>query len=215
MARTESLVLDTPLRPQQPWAAPVHSYEPVAWPRKGSRAFGVLRTRSDGSKRRHNGVDLFAPLGTPVVAVADGRVTHASDVYLPGFSGYGRVVVLRTDMGPYVLYSHLDDVRVEAGQSVERGRVLGTVGDTAFTREDPSRRFQSSKPHIHFEVAPRPYPQSSTAPRIDPTALYFDVRPRYTEKGRLHVVRKRKPANRWVLALGVGTLVYLARKGNK
>ena len=202
-------VATTPQRAS--WATPVFAQD-VAWPRRGARSFGFLRRRADGTKRRHNGVDLFAPLGTPVLAVDDGVVVHAAREYVPGFSHYGRTVVLKTASGPYVLYSHLDSVDVERGQQVRRASRIGTVGDTAFTRAEPDRRFQRSAPHLHLEVSPRPYPQSSTAARIDPTALYFDVTPRYTQGGKLHTVRRKRTDARWVIALAAGVALYYSSR---
>lgn len=190
------------------WVRPVRGN--VVWPKRGSRAFGAVRSYARG-KRRHAGVDLFAPKGTPVVAVSRGTVSRAEDSYAPGFRGYGRIVVLHTDAGPYVLYSHLEAVRVRPGERVDAGDVLGTVGDTRFTAHDPSARFQRSKPHLHFELSPRAYPQPSTALRLDPAVLYGGP-VRTVERNRLTLLRPRRPGRgrAWVAVIGAAVLAYLA-----
>jgi murein DD-endopeptidase MepM/ murein hydrolase activator NlpD len=116
---------------------------------------------------KHRGIDIGAPVGTPVRSAVTGTVTHAYSSLGPGFSGYGRVVVVRADPGgPWTLYSHLDEVWVRSGQHVSRGTPLGTVGRTCFNKSDPTKR--CNLPHLHFEVSTRPYPQPSEAPRLDP-----------------------------------------------
>lgn len=117
---------------------------------------------------KHRGIDIGAREGTPVRSAVTGTVTHAYSSLGPGFSGYGRVVVVRADPGgPWTLYSHLQDVHVRPGQYVARGALLGTVGRTCFSEGDPTKR--CNLPHLHFEVSSRPYPQSSEADRLDPT----------------------------------------------
>ncbi len=116
----------------------------------------------------HQGIDIPAPKGTPVYASAAGVVTHAYNALAPGFSGYGRVVVIRnSSSGPWQLYAHLDQVSVSRGQTVKAGQKIGTVGTTCFRDSDPSAECGA---HLHFEVSPTAYPQPSEAPRMDPIA---------------------------------------------
>ena len=88
-------------------------------------------------KRPHNGVDFAAPRGTPVRAVADGKITMAGWV-----GGFGRLV--RIDHpGPYMTeYAHLNRIAkdVKIGKSVKRGQVIGTVGSTGL----------ATGSHLHF-----------------------------------------------------------------
>ncbi|HLA76102.1 MAG TPA: peptidoglycan DD-metalloendopeptidase family protein [Vicinamibacteria bacterium] len=85
-----------------------------------SRLHPVLNLR-----RAHLGVDYAAPEGTPVRAAADGRVTEA------GWSGgFGRMVRIRHGRGMETLYGHLARIAVTAGQRVDQGTVIGTVGST-------------------------------------------------------------------------------------
>lgn len=137
---------------------------------KGTRRFGALRGKS---RRRHNGVDLYAKLGDDVLAPIDGTVRLASMVWVPRFSGYGRFVVLDIGDGREMLFAHFDDVAVKAGQVVKRGDLLGTVGDTKFTRKNKLARFDSSKPHIHAELLRGRYPANAAVARLDPSELAF------------------------------------------
>ena len=118
--------------------------------------FGAPR---DAGVRVHQGVDIFAPRGTLVVAAADGIVTSA------GINGLGGNVVwqVRPLRGESLYYAHLDRQLVKAGSYVRRGDVLGTVGNTGNARGGPT--------HLHFgiyarggAVDPLPYLASVTAP---------------------------------------------------
>lgn len=112
----------------------------------------------------------WTPEGAAVLCVMDGaRVTHASSVFAPGFSGFGRVVALELPERPYhVLYAHLGSVAVSVGDVLEAGARIGTVGRTGFTTQEPARLI--SGPHLHFEVATRPYPLPRRTFRVDPVA---------------------------------------------
>lgn len=92
--------------------------------------------------RRHRGIDIHAPRGTPVVAVLDGWVVTLRE----GGAG-GRALHLADRSGRYLLYyAHLERVAdgVWAGRAVRQGDVLGYVGTTG--------NAPASSPHLHFEV---------------------------------------------------------------
>jgi murein DD-endopeptidase MepM/ murein hydrolase activator NlpD len=95
----------------------------------------------------HTGIDIGAPLYTPVVAAADGEVTYAG-LAVPDNreAGYGMVVVIRHGNHVSTLYAHLDDrvlaTPVKVGDKVRRGQIIGFVGLTGLT----------TGPHLHFEV---------------------------------------------------------------
>jgi septal ring factor EnvC (AmiA/AmiB activator) len=74
---------------------------------------------------QHPGLDIRAPEGAPVRAVADGRVVHAG-----WFRGYGNIVIVDHGDGYHTLVAHLGAMRTAVGEEVEAGDVLGTVGDT-------------------------------------------------------------------------------------
>lgn len=101
--------------------------------------FGAPR---DGGSRQHHGVDIFADRGTPVRAVADGRVRT-------GTGGIGGIHVwLSSGLlgigGARYYYAHLDDFAVDSGARVETGDVIGHVGNTGNARTTP--------PHLHFGI---------------------------------------------------------------
>lgn len=117
----------------------------------------------------HNGIDVPAREGTPVVAAAAGVVTHAAPQWRQGFSGYGGHVVMAVPSSPpeWHLYAHLAAVDVAPGHRVQAGQRIGTVGRTGGTAADPTALLGSGA-HLHFERSPRAYPQASALPRLDP-----------------------------------------------
>jgi murein DD-endopeptidase MepM/ murein hydrolase activator NlpD len=127
--------------------------------------FGARRSPT----HRHQGVDLAAPEGTGVHAVEAGRVLVAQRDPGPRWRGYGRIVVLEHQGGERTLYAHLSDVRVNVGDELAEGAVLGTVGRTLF---DPARPGVLARaPHLHFEVLSR-FPPRRERDRIDPEAWF-------------------------------------------
>ena len=140
----------------------------VIAPTRGILSFGYRRSPT----HTHQGIDLHAPIGTPVYAAASGTVVRAFSNLAPGFSGYGRGVVVDGG-GVWFLYSHMDKVGVRVGQRVAKGSPLGTVGRTCFNKSNPQKL--CNRPHVHFEVSPRPYPQGSEMPRLDPAPWLQDV----------------------------------------
>ncbi|MFL9844298.1 peptidoglycan DD-metalloendopeptidase family protein [Flavobacterium rhizosphaerae] len=97
----------------------------------------------DGGKRRHEGIDIFAQRGTPVVAVTDGVIGYTGERGLGG-----RQVWLRTAVfGSSLYYAHLDSIAVTNGQRVTTGDTLGFVGNTGNARFTP--------PHLHFGIYKR------------------------------------------------------------
>jgi murein DD-endopeptidase MepM/ murein hydrolase activator NlpD len=94
-------------------------------------------------------IDIGAPVGQPIYAVANGHITRSYDIkgYEPrrvgpqdGYRSYGRVMELKTDMGPTVLYAHLSERGLGAGQQVKGGAVIAKSGNTGNT----------TGPHLHF-----------------------------------------------------------------
>ncbi|MBL8961894.1 MAG: M23 family metallopeptidase [Gemmatimonadetes bacterium] len=107
----------------------------------GNRAvqsfWGMAR---DGGRRRHEGIDIFAPRGTPVVASVDGMIRSTR----PNELG-GKVVWLSDPgRGQSLYYAHLDSVAVLEGEGVRRGDTLGFVGNTGNAR--------TTRPHLHFGI---------------------------------------------------------------
>lgn len=105
-------------------------------------AYGWVVQPTIGKVAFHSGIDLAAPVGTPVSAIGEGTVAFA------GTQGnYGAMVVVNHAEGLQTRYGQLASLPVKVGQSVRRGQVIGTVG----TSGKPS----SVEPHLHFEVRSR------------------------------------------------------------
>ncbi len=88
----------------------------------------------------YNGVDLAAPVGTPIMASAEGDVIVAKSGGYNG--GYGSYVVVQHDNGSQTLYAHMSRVSTYAGEHVSSGSVIGYVGSTG----------KSTGAHLHFEI---------------------------------------------------------------
>jgi murein DD-endopeptidase MepM/ murein hydrolase activator NlpD len=91
----------------------------------------------NGQMKYHAGTDIAAPEGTPIHAVAEGRVVESG---LKG--GYGNAVVIQTQDGRKMLYAHNNENFVQVGDWVSRGDAIGVVGSTG----------RATGPHVHFEV---------------------------------------------------------------
>ena len=90
-----------------------------------------------------NGVDVEAPAGAPVRAVAPGRVVHAG-----WFKGYGNLVIVDHGEGFHTLVAHLASMQTAMGEQVDAGDVLGTVGDSGSLKG----------PYLYFEIRERGRP---------------------------------------------------------
>jgi len=105
-----------PLRPFQ------HDLD---WPAPGRIVARFGRGNSSGPATSANGVEIAAPAGEPVRAVHEGTVAYAEP-----FTGYGHLVILDHGGQSYSLYGYLASTDVSRGARVERGRLLGTVGQS-------------------------------------------------------------------------------------
>ncbi len=118
-------------------------------PRDISDSWGAPR---DGGERKHRGIDLFAPRGTQILAVADGIIS-----YIGNQPKGGRCLWLATEQGVSFYYAHLERwaAGLYEGMEVRRGDVLGFVGNTGNALTTP--------PHLHFSIVEgdeslNPYP---------------------------------------------------------
>ena len=111
-----------------------------------SSSFGWRKDPFSGRSAFHSGYDFAARTGTPVLAGADGIVTHRGRL-----GNYGKLIEVYHGSDISTLYGHLNDYNVEVGDFVARNQIIGLVGSTG----------RSTGPHLHYEVRhkgqPRPY----------------------------------------------------------
>ncbi len=106
------------------------------WPTKGVLSSGYGWRWG----RMHKGIDIAAPIGTPVVAAAPGVVIKAGW----NSGGYGRLVDIKHPDGTFTRYAHNNRILVHPGQQVEQGEPISEMGSSG----------RSTGPHLHFEVHP-------------------------------------------------------------
>lgn len=105
------------------------------------------------SKGYHTGVDFAAPVGTDILAVADGKIENAN-----WGASYGTQLVQKVD-GGWVIYAHLSKTFCKAGDVVKKGELIADSGNTG----------NSSGPHLHFEM--RDNIRWSSGKDIDPKTI--------------------------------------------
>jgi RHS repeat-associated protein len=127
-------------------------------PREGRGEFGAPRNTARGPSD-HSGIDIEAPVGTPVVAAGDGTVVNLQ----PNPSTtYGNQVVIDHGDGVYTQSAHLDSALVKPGDMVNAGQEIGKVGTTGNTPK-------TGDPHLHFEVrVGGPEPRVAGGTVVDP-----------------------------------------------
>lgn len=167
-------------RPRDAWVAEAGSAAPtdLAWPVDGGRVwrgFGIHagiavgrggRIRRTRRRHAHEGIDIGAPEGTPILAANDGLVVYSDN----GMTGYGNAVLVVHADASVTLYGHCSATFVVPGQRVTRGEVIAAVGDTGLAHGA----------HLHFElhvdghaIDPMPRivaPPGSLAAHSDPVA---------------------------------------------
>jgi murein DD-endopeptidase MepM/ murein hydrolase activator NlpD len=117
----------------------LYASTPSVWPVSGwiTSPFGSRISPVAGKRQYHEGIDIAAPIGTAVVAPADGMVIKA------GFeTGYGNIVEISHGYGLKTVFGHNSGLNVKPGQRVTRGDIISYVGDTG----------SSTGPHLHYEV---------------------------------------------------------------
>lgn len=113
--------------------------EPAGWPVTGRlmSAFGQRTDPFSGEGAIHTGIDISAPAGAAVSAVADGVV-----IFAERGSGYGRLVIVAHGNNYETYYAHLSRFDVREGQEIRRGESVGAVGSSG----------RVTAPHLHYEV---------------------------------------------------------------
>ena len=123
----------------------------------GMRIHPIYKT-----EKMHTGMDFTAPIGTEIYATGNGVV---SKIEMNG-RGYGNNVIIDHGYGYETLYGHMSKIKVSIGQKINRGDLIGLVGNTG----------TSSGPHLHYEVRKNNNP-------INPVNFYYnDLSPEEYER---------------------------------
>ena len=121
------------------------------WPAHGriSGVYGSQRILNGQPRQPHYGVDIASPIGTPVYAPADGRITLVKDLYFSGWT-----IVMAHGLGVNSSFLHLNKTTVKPGAFVKRGTIIGTIGATG----------RATGPHLDWRI-------DWQGRRIDPALL--------------------------------------------
>jgi len=113
--------------------------EPTLWPVEGrvTSTFGQRIDPFNGEGTFHRGVDIATTFGTPIIAPAPGVVSFADQM-----NGYGQALIIDHGSGITTLYGHMSAFIVTVGQTVNRGDLIGYVGQSG----------RATGPHLHYEV---------------------------------------------------------------
>jgi murein DD-endopeptidase MepM/ murein hydrolase activator NlpD len=122
------------------WTEDVRLQEPFLLPVEGrlSSPFGLRRYFNGQARRPHSGLDIAAPVGAPIRAPAPGQVVETGHYYFNG-----KTVFLDHGQGLVTMYCHLDRIDVQPQQLVQRGDVIGLVGQTG----------RVTGAHLHWSVS--------------------------------------------------------------
>jgi murein DD-endopeptidase MepM/ murein hydrolase activator NlpD len=111
-------------------------FDGYMWPAQGALTSGY----GWRGGRMHQGIDIAAPIGTPIMAAASGEVVFAGW----NSGGYGNLVQLKHPDGSVTFYAHNNRLLVSNGQKVKQGQLIAEMGSTG----------RSTGPHLHFEIRP-------------------------------------------------------------
>ncbi|HEX7550354.1 MAG TPA: peptidoglycan DD-metalloendopeptidase family protein, partial [Candidatus Methylomirabilis sp.] len=122
----------------------------LPWPSSGALAstFGRQEHPRFHTVTFNRGIEISAPQGREIVAVADGTV-----IYADWFKGYGRLLILDHGGGYFTLYAHASDLMAKAGDSVAGGQAIARVGDSG----------SLEGPQLYFELRHKGKPQDPLA----------------------------------------------------
>jgi len=174
---------------KSPSAIAKELYFPVAGSK--SNIGSVWGQERDGGRRRHEGIDIFADKGTPLVAISDGVIEFVGNDELGG-----KTITFQPDDYEWeAYYAHLDKQYVRNGQRVKKGQLIGTVGNTGNAKTTP--------PHLHFGIytesgAIDPLPYVKTSPKISaPVAVANDeAQTKSTKRSTKNSTVKKSPNGR-------------------
>ena len=171
---------------------------PVAGKKASVQSFwGDVR---DGGKRKHEGIDIFAKKGTPVIAICDGFIVSKGNT-----PRGGKTLWLQSaGHAMSIYYAHLDKQLARKGQFVRKGQVIGTVGNTGNARTTPA--------HLHFGIytwkgSVNPLPYVKKSPRI--------VSPKLPKQPTATVAKKKGSQQQRSSSAFVKTVVLTSEPGTK
>ena len=104
------------------------------WPVEGK----ITNRFEEVESRRHQGIDISSPVGTPIKASNAGKVIYSNN----GIKGYGNLIIIRHSEEYVTVYAHNQVNLVEEGTWTEKGQIIGKVGQTG----------NATGPHLHFEI---------------------------------------------------------------
>ena len=139
------------------------SYWPSIRPVEGGRIserFGRRIHPISGKPEMHNAIDFSVPLGTPIMATADGTVEVAGRNM--GYGNYVRINHLSEKFGYKTCYGHFNKIFVKRGQKVKKGDIIGEVGRTGM----------ATASHLHYEVWYNGEAENPISYYYDPSILY-------------------------------------------
>jgi len=113
---------------------------PSGWPVEGgwiSSGFGMRADPFNGHQSQHDGVDIASNMGSTILAVGDGVVSHSGEK-----AGYGLLVEITHESGLTTRYAHTRTILVRVGDRVQKGQAIALIGTSG----------RSTGPHLHFEV---------------------------------------------------------------
>ncbi len=143
---TYKVVIQPEIEASTPFSIRMSTQPVYRFPVAGARNTNIQSfwgANRDGGRRSHEGIDIFASRGTPVIAVTDGYVTSTGERGLGG-----KQVWLRDQKRNQSLYyAHLDSIAIEGRRSVNVGDTIGFVGNSGNARTTP--------PHLHFGIYKR------------------------------------------------------------
>ena len=143
-------VLQVPVRDKPHSHSAKNKTSPTVKPRKGFfiwPAKGTLTSRFGiRNGRKHEGIDIAAPKGTPIHSAADGKVVFSGW----GPTGYGKMVIIKHKHHLTTLYAHNSKLLVKKGSRVKQGHKISLMGSTG----------RSTGSHLHFEVRNDTHPKN-------------------------------------------------------